>query len=111
MRVGLYADRRLTEGHPDLAARAVATFTATQDASESRGELTQWMVAYLSRLRPLPPASSFVVVGCGPKPRTVTELAAMQHVVTAIEPVPGFAEAAQMFVGQAARVIVGSAER
>lgn len=111
MGAGLYADRRLTEGHPDLEARAVATFSATQDAGESRAESTQSMVRCLSRLRPLPPGSAFVVVGCGPKPRTVTELAAMQHQVTAIEPVAGFAEAAQAFAGQSARVIVGSAER
>ena len=111
MGTGLYAERRLTEGHPDLAARAVATFSATQDAGEGRAELTQWMVTYLSRLSPLPPGSRFAVVGCGPKPRTCTELAAMKYEVTAIEPVPGFAEAAQAFVGGTAQVIVGSAER
>src|SRR5688500_11143796 len=105
MGVGLYADRRLTEGHPDLAARAVATFSATQDAGQGRAEDTQWMVTYLSRLRALPSGSRFAVIGCGPKPRTVTELAAMQHEVTAIEPVQGFAESAQAFVGSSARVI------
>jgi SAM-dependent methyltransferase len=107
----LYANRPLTEGHPELAARAVATFTATQDAGDARAEETRWMITYLSRLRPLPPASRIVVLGCGPKPRTVTELATLQYDVTAVEPVVGFAEAAQAFVGSRASVITGSAER
>jgi|SRR5579872_4195925 len=108
---GLYANRPLTAGHPELAARAVATFSAVQDASEGRAEETRWMITYLSRLRPLPPASRVVVVGCGPKPRTVTELATLQFAVTAVEPVEGFAEAARAFVGGHATVIIGSAER
>lgn len=111
MEKGLYANRPLTEGHPDLAARAVATFSATQDAGAGRAEDTRSMITYLARLRPLPPASRIVVVGCGPKPRTVTELAALQYDVTAVEPVMGFAEAAQAFVGNVAAVITGSAER
>jgi ubiquinone/menaquinone biosynthesis C-methylase UbiE len=99
------------EGHPDLAARAVDTFTATQDAGETRAEEIRWMTRYLSRLRQLPPGSRFVVVGCGPKPRTVTELVGMQYEVAAVEPVIGFAQAAQAFVGNRAAIIVGSAER
>lgn len=110
-RSDLYANRRLTEGHPDLAARAVQTFSHTQDAGDERGEVTRFMLSYLSQLTPLPAGSRFVVVGCGPKPRTVTEIAEMGYEVAAIEPVEGFAEAAQGYVGGRARVIVGSAER
>jgi SAM-dependent methyltransferase len=107
----LYANRRLIEGHPDLAARAVATFVATQDAGDERAEITTWIVAYLSRLRELPPGSRFTVVGCGPKPLTCRQLAARGFEVSAIEPVPGFAEAAASYLGEAGSVAVGAAER
>ena len=111
MKGKLYTERRLTEGHPDLAARAVATFTDTQDAGEARGETTRWMARYLAQLRPLGAGSRVVVVGCGPKPRTVTELASLGYEVTALEPVEGFALAAEAYVGGRARIIRGSAER
>ena len=111
MGLGLYTDRRLTEGHPDLAARAVQTFAHTQDASDTRGEITRWMVRYISSLRELAPRSSFLVVGCGPKPRTCLELAALGYQVAAVEPVAGFAESARAYVGDNARVVLGSAER
>jgi ubiquinone/menaquinone biosynthesis C-methylase UbiE len=111
MEKGLYANRPLTSGHPELARRAVAAFSATQDAGDSRAEDIRSMVTCLSRLRPLPPASRVVVVGCGPKPLTATELAAMQYEVTAVEPVEGFADAARTFVAGRAVVITGTAEK
>ena len=111
MGTDLYANRPLIDGHPELASRAVDTFIGTQDAGETRAEVGQWMIRYLSRLRPLPPGSRFAVVGCGPKPLTCTQLADMRYEVNAIEPVPGFADAARAYVGDRAQVFVGSAER
>lgn len=110
MRKHLYAGRRLTEGHPELPARAVETFSHVQDAGDTRAEVVRYMVRYLEALTPLPAGSRFLVVGCGPKPRTCTEIAALGFEVTAVEPVVPFAEAAQEYVGNAARVLVGSAE-
>jgi ubiquinone/menaquinone biosynthesis C-methylase UbiE len=105
------ASRLLTAGHPDLASRAAATFSVTQEAGDERAALTRRVVTYLSRLLPLSPPSSFLVVGCGPKPRTCVELIAMGHGVTAIEPVAAFAEEAQRYLGADAQVVVGAAER
>jgi ubiquinone/menaquinone biosynthesis C-methylase UbiE len=105
----LYRTRPLLDGHPDLS-RAVESFVETQDACSARVEITQWMVKYLSRLRPLPAGSDVCVVGCGPKPRSCTVLAEHGFNVAAVEPVAGFVESAQHYVGSAARVVRGSAE-
>jgi ubiquinone/menaquinone biosynthesis C-methylase UbiE len=105
------ASRLLTAGHPDLASRAAAAFSVTQEAGDDRAALTRRVVTYLSRLLPLTPPSQFLVVGCGPKPRTCAELIAMGHGVTAIEPVPAFAEEAQRYLGADGQVVIGAAER
>jgi SAM-dependent methyltransferase len=105
------AGRLLTAGHPDLASRAAAAFSITQDAGDDRAAYTRRIVQYLSRVLPLAPPSRFLVVGCGPKPRTCVELLAMGHAATAIEPVPAFAEEAQRYLGADAQVVVGAAER
>jgi SAM-dependent methyltransferase len=103
--------RLLPEGHPDLARRAVATFTESQDDSDTRGSLTRSTVAYLSRLRPLPSGSPLLVIGCGPKPRTCRELLDMGFQVSALEPVAGFADAAREYLGGRGRVLAAAAER
>ena len=111
MSTDLYANRRLTEGHPELAARAVQAFTDTQVEDDARVETTSWLIAYVSRLREMREGSTVTVVGCGPKPLTCRQLAGQGFVVTAVEPVPGFARAAETYLGDTARVVVGAAEQ
>ena len=103
--------RRLIEGHPELAARAVPAFTTSQVSGEDRAAETRRVLEYLGRVVPLPAQSRLLVVGCGPRPRTCSELVSLGHVVTAIEPVAGFAAEAQRYLGAAADVQQGSAER
>lgn len=106
----LYHARPLIDGHPDLS-KAIDAFVDTQDAGSERAELTRWIIKYMSRLRPLAAGSDVCVVGCGPKPLSCTVLAEHGFNVTAVEPVAGFAQAASEYVGGAARVLLGSAER
>lgn len=104
-------DRLLIEGHPDLAARAVATFTDSQGAGDDRAAETRRVLTYIGRVVPIPRRARLLVVGCGPRPRTCSELISMGHEVTAIEPVAGFAAEAQRYLGDAAAVQEGSADR
>jgi SAM-dependent methyltransferase len=103
--------RQLIEGHPELAARAVQAFTTSQVSGEDRAAETRRVLEYLGRVIPLPKQSSLLVVGCGPRPRTCSELVSLGHFVTAIEPVAGFAVEAQRYLGTTADVQQGSAER
>lgn len=107
----MYDDRLLPEGHPELSARAATAFSESQEAGEERVTLTRSVVGCLSRLLPLDGTAAFLVVGCGPKPRTCLELRNMGFAVTAIEPVPAFAAEAQQYLGPNARVVPGAAER
>jgi SAM-dependent methyltransferase len=107
----LYANRLLTEGHPELAARAVQTFIETQVEDDARVETTEWLLSYVSRLRALQAGSAVTVVGCGPKPLTCRQLAGRGFDVTAVEPVPGFAQAAEAYLGGVGRVVIGAAEQ
>ena len=109
---GEYSSGRLfIDGHPELAARAVQAFTTRQVSGENRAAETRRVLEYLGRVIPLPARSRLLVVGCGPRPRTCSELVSLGHLVTAIEPVPGFAAEAQHYLGATAQVQQGSAER
>ena len=108
---GYASGRRFIDGHPELAARAVQAFTTSQVSGEDRAAETRRVLEYLGRVIPLPAQSRLLVVGCGPRPRTCSELVSLGHVVTAIEPVPGFAAEAQHYLGTTAQVQQGSAER
>jgi 2-polyprenyl-6-hydroxyphenyl methylase/3-demethylubiquinone-9 3-methyltransferase len=104
-------NRLLIDGHPDLAARAVQTFSESQVSGDYRAAETRRVLQYVGRVVELPHPSNLLVVGCGPKPRTCAELISLGHTVTAIEPVAGFAEEAQRYLGSTADVQQGSAER
>ncbi len=103
--------RLLIEGHPDLAARAVQTFTESQHSGADRGAQTVRVLQYVGRVIPLPRPLHLLVVGCGPRPRTCAELVSRGHIVTAIEPVEGFAAEARRYLAGSADVLEGSAER
>lgn len=108
---GSTTTRQLTALHPDLAARAAAAFSEAQEAGDDRAAQTRRVVGYLARLLPLDPPSRFLVVGCGPRPRTCRELMTLGHAVTAIEPVEAFADEARLYLGAGAEVVGGAAER
>jgi len=112
MRDGEYSSGRLLiDSHPELAVRAVQAFTATQDSGEDRASETRRVLEYLGRVIRIPSQARLLVVGCGPRPRTCSELVSLGHLVTAVEPVPGFVVEARQYLGTAATVVQGSAER
>ena len=112
MKDGSYSSGRLLiEGDSELSSRAVKAFTTTQDSGEDRAAETRRIFEYLGRVIPLPSKSRLLVVGCGPRPRTCSELASLGHLVTAVEPVAGFVIEAQQYLGATVTVVQGSAER
>jgi SAM-dependent methyltransferase len=66
-------------------------------------------LAFLRRVVPLEGAKA-LVIGCGPRPVAVRELAAAGLDVIGLEPVRAYAESARTFVDGAARIVDGAAE-
>jgi SAM-dependent methyltransferase len=100
--------RYLADGYPDLEAMGVAYYTAHQERSSRVPEILTCIEGLINTSVGLRTAC---VVGCGPNPHSVQEMAARGYATVGVEPVPGSAEAAAAALGQAATVLVGSAER
>ena len=103
----LYHDRCLSEGYPGLEAHGVERYRETQDL-QSRVSMTIECIGKLidltSGLR------TVTVVGCGPQPVSLRRLVELGYDAVGVEPVAGFAAAAQAFVGEATRILTASAE-
>jgi ubiquinone/menaquinone biosynthesis C-methylase UbiE len=106
----LYHGRKLSQGYPNLDRLAFEKFSGTQEAHhavDTAGIERQLM--YLNRLADLE-TGNVVVVGCGPKPRIVKFLLERGYQAVGVEPIPAFLRAAREFLGDADKVLSGSAE-
>ena len=107
----LYAGRRLAEGYPGLDRLALDKFTATLDAQADDTPRLERLLGRLNRLIDLDRARNIIVLGCGPRPQTVKHLLDRQYNVIGVEPVPLFVESARQYLGDAAHIMEGAAER
>jgi SAM-dependent methyltransferase len=104
----LYAGRRLADGYPNLEALGVDAFAAAQGV-ESNAPRT---LAYIEREIGLPLNNrSVAIVGCGPNPVSVKALLDLSYDAKGVEPVGGYVEKAQRWLGDDTRVRQGSAEK
>jgi SAM-dependent methyltransferase len=103
----LYDGRYLSDGYPDLEKLGVEYFKQHQ---RTQTNILEIMVC-IGRLINLSSGLRTVcVIGCGPKPSSLKELLEMGFDAVGIEPVPGSAEAASIFLGDGSRIITSSAE-
>jgi SAM-dependent methyltransferase len=104
----LYAERPLADLYPDLE-RLGAAYHA---AHHTEGELfTSVTLRGLDQIRRFPDADRrLLVVGCGPKPRTILACRDAGWRSTGVEPVPDNVATARAFLGDVATVVQGSAE-
>jgi SAM-dependent methyltransferase len=110
MTTGMYRDRKLSQGYPDLERRALATYIATLDARQDDTRRMERLLTYFGRLIDLSCHPDVLVIGCGPKPAPMRTL--LQHGcnVLGVDPVPSFVRSAGEFLGAPDRVVQGRAE-
>ena len=107
---GLYAERKLADGYPDLERLAFEQFVASQQAKPDDTPRVEWLLRLLGRLVPLDGPQTMCVIGCGPVPQPIRILRRMGYTVTGVEPVPLFVKAAGEYLEDSSAVLQGAAE-
>lgn len=106
---GLYDGRPMSGSHPEIGLRELDTkLSEPVDDGDSR----ERFVRYISRAIDLErmPATA-AVIGCGPQPVTMRDMAAVGWLTVGVEPVECFTESARGFLeGSGQQVLMGSAE-
>ena len=104
----LYENRKLSAGYPDIERLGVEFYKGHQASKSTVGETMEC----IERLVEAPPENRRIaIVGCGPNPHAVKELLAAGYDAAGIEPVADYVQLATKFLGDPARVLIGSAER
>jgi len=106
----LYAERKLSEGFPDLERLAFEQFVTSQRAKPDDTPRVEWLLRLLGRLIDLAGKQTICVIGCGPVPQPIRILRSMGYSVTGVEPVPLFVKAAGEYLNDPAAVVQGAAE-
>jgi SAM-dependent methyltransferase len=106
----IYADRKLSDGYPDLERLAFEHFAKTQGAKPDDGPRVERLLRILGRLIPLDGRQSICVIGCGPVPQPIRIFRDKGYTVRGVEPVPLFVQAANEYLGGGDIVAKGAAE-
>jgi len=104
----LYKGRYLCERYPDLEKLGVEYYTKHQETETRFSEIMACINRLINTSSGL---NTACVIGCGPNPSSVKKLLEKGFDTVGIEPVPGFAEAASLFLGDKNRIINSSAEK
>ena len=104
----LYEGRYLSEGYPDLEKLGVEYFKWHQGTDSRISEIMDCINRLIDTSKGL---NTVCVIGCGPNPSSVKEFLEKGFDVVGVEPVPGFAEAASLYLGDRNRIINSSAEK
>jgi SAM-dependent methyltransferase len=104
----IYAGRKLVEGYPNLVSLGVETFAAGQSQTTNAPRI----IRDIEREIGTPVGNNSVaVIGCGPNPASVKALIDLGYDAKGVEPVAGYVERAQSWLGNSTRIRQGSAER
>ena len=109
-RADLYRDRAFADGYPELESISTEWFTDSLQHVEGERERLGKVIEHLERLIGSDRLRRIAVVGCGPRPEAVAILLELGYEVVAVEPVQGYVEAANAFLGRDGAVKRGSAE-
>ncbi len=106
----MYADRRLTDGVPDLESRALAA----RDVAEQRAAVdatdVDKVLRHVSRLVDISGRRRIAVIGCGHRPKMLRALLDLGHDAMGIEPVDAYVRAASEYLEREGLVLKGVAE-
>jgi len=106
----MYRDRRLAEGHPELARGYLETFPTNLDHQPDGTPRIDRLLNCMDRVTDARPRKDVLVVGCGPRPETMRVLKNRGYRVTGVDPVPGFVKGAEEYLGGSNEVVQGWAE-
>jgi len=106
----LYADRRMSDGYPDLERLAFEHFSKTQGVKPDDGPRMERLIRVLGRLITLDGHQTVCVIGCGPVPQPIRIFRDKGYTVAGVEPVPLFVKAANEYLGADGIVLQGAAE-
>lgn len=110
----LYANRKLSQGYPGLEKMAFEKYMDLLNEQRKKGpdgdSSIEKLLGRLDRLVDLSELKNVLVLGCGPKPRSVETLLQEGYEAVGVEPVPSFLRAAREYLGSPERILEGSAE-
>jgi 2-polyprenyl-6-hydroxyphenyl methylase/3-demethylubiquinone-9 3-methyltransferase len=106
----LYEERTLSEGYPDLHKLAHESFSSDVSSRPDDTPRVEKLRMFLGRLVKLDEARRILVLGCGPHPQPMQIWLSHGHIVTGVEPVESFVEAARDYLQDETSVRQGAAE-
>lgn len=106
----LYRDRPLADGYPDLGKLCAAYFVPLVTGAADDRPRFERVLLYLNRLIGRLDSPTACVLGCGPVPQTLRILKGKGWRVTGVEPIEGFVQRANEYIGGGDAVVVGTAE-
>lgn len=110
-RIDLYRDRRLADGYPELESISTDWFSESLQHVEGGRERIDKLLGYFDRLIGVEQIRRIAVIGCGPRPESISILSDLGYDVAGVEPVEGYVTAANEFLGGSGVVRQGSAEK
>ena len=112
----LYKNRKLAEGYPNLGEmdfkekEAVYIGREQEEERSDEGFSAEMLLRLLGRLVDLSELQNVLVLGCGPRPKTMKDLIKRNYNVVGVEPVPSFVRSAGEYLGSPDRALEGTAE-
>ena len=109
--IGLYENRKLSNGFHNLETEAHNKFTNTLNSRTDHKPVLEKQIRYFNRLIDLDEYKNILLVGCGPKPFTLQYFLGKKFNAFGIEPIPSFVESARKYLNAPERIVRGSAEQ
>ncbi len=106
----LYANRKLAQGYPGHDELALERYMAMLQALPESTFFVDLYSRCAEQLVELDEPKNVLLLGCGPKPKTLEMLAQRGYRTIGVEPVPSFVRSAREYLGATDRVLEGAAE-
>ncbi len=106
----LYANRKLAQGYPGHDDLALERYMAMLEALPESTFFVDLYSRCAEQLVELDEPENVLLLGCGPKPKTLEMLAQRGYRTVGVEPVPSFVRSAREYLDTTDRVLEGAAE-
>ncbi len=106
----LYANRKLAQGYTGHDELALERYMAVLEALPESTFFVELYSRCAEQLVELDEPENVLLLGCGPKPKTLEMLAQRGYRTVGVEPVPSFVRSAREYLDTTDRVLEGAAE-
>ncbi len=106
----MYADRKLSEGYPELESLSTEWFTSHIKERPDDLPRVRKLLNYLSRLTDITAPKKILIVGCGPRPEIAKILKEMGYQIIGVDPIQSYVRSAQEYLGDEENFRIGCAE-